>query len=144
MRNIKVVILTSVLIWAAAISAQAGDFDGSRSLLCSVINVIECTPTEGCQATTAENVNLPQFIKVDVEKKNAVPARPIEGRGPSEIKRVEHIGGKLILQGADEGIEKVRDGLGWTAAVSEESGKFILTASGEQVAFVVFGACVPQ
>jgi hypothetical protein len=53
------------------------------------------------------------------------------------------MGGKLILQGADEGIEKVRDGLGWTAAVSEESGKFILTATGEDVAFVVFGACIP-
>jgi hypothetical protein len=51
--------------------------------------------------------------------------------------------GKLILQGAEDGIENVRDGLGWTAAISEETGKFILTASGEEVAFVVFGACIP-
>lgn len=71
------------------------------------------------------------------------PARPIEGRPPTEIKRTERVDGKLILQGAEDGIENVRDGLGWTVAISEETGKFILTASGEDVVFVVFGACIP-
>jgi hypothetical protein len=57
---------------------------------------------------------------------------------------MERIDGKLILQGAEDGIEDVRDGIGWTAAISESTGKFIFTASGEEVAFVVFGACIAQ
>jgi hypothetical protein len=57
---------------------------------------------------------------------------------------MERVEGKLILQGAEDGVENVRDGLGWTAAISEESGKFILSASGEEVAFVIFGACIAQ
>jgi hypothetical protein len=56
---------------------------------------------------------------------------------------MERVDDKLILQGAEDGVENVRDGLGWTVAISEETGKAILTASGEQVAFVVFGACLP-
>jgi len=47
------------------------------------------------------------------------------------------------LQGAEDGYDKMRDGLGWTMAISEATGQVVLTASGEQVAFVVFGAGIP-
>jgi hypothetical protein len=51
--------------------------------------------------------------------------------------------GKLILQGAEDGYEKMRDGLGWTLAISEASVQVVLTAAGEGVAFVVLGAGIP-
>ncbi|MBT8371216.1 MAG: hypothetical protein HKO68_11350 [Desulfobacterales bacterium] len=35
------------------------------------------------------------------------------------------------------------DGLGWTIALSDETGQVVLTASGDRVAFVVFGAGIP-
>jgi len=56
---------------------------------------------------------------------------------------MELIDGKLILQGAEDGVEGVRDGVGWTMAIAQETGKAVLTASGDQVGFVVFGACTP-
>jgi hypothetical protein len=46
--------------------------------------------------------------------------------------------------GADEGIDRKREAVSWTATIAEKTGKFILTAAGEQVAFVVFGACLQQ
>ena len=48
-----------------------------------------------------------------------------------------------VLQGAEDGYTGVRDGLGWTISISGESGQVVLTASGDQVAFVVFGAALP-
>jgi hypothetical protein len=132
----------AIFFWLT-LPAAAADFDGSQPLLCSVVKVLECDPLEGCSGTTPEEINLPQFLKVDVKEKRVGPARPIEGRKGSEIKQVSQIGGKLIIQGADSGIEGLREGLGWTAAISEETGRFILTASGEEAAFVVFGACLP-
>jgi hypothetical protein len=57
------------------------------------------------------------------------------------IERSEHLDGKLILQGADEGIEDVRDGLAWSMVIDETSGKMLLSAAGDGVAFAVFGAC---
>ena len=67
-----------------------------------------------------------------------------ENQNPSRIENLERIDGKLILQGAEDGIREVRDGVGWSMAISEETGKMVLTGSGDQVTFVVFGACVPR
>ena len=139
------VFITLVLIFAVApLAAQAADFDGSKPLLCAIISITECTADGGCQKTTLENAGMPQFLKVDVPNKTIAPAPSIEGRKPTQIERMERVEGKLILQGAEDGVENVHDGLGWTAAISEETGKLILTASGEEVAFVVFGACIAQ
>ena len=47
------------------------------------------------------------------------------------------------VKGADEGIQDMRDSVGWTATVTEETGKFVVTAAGDQEAFIVYGACLP-
>ena len=143
MKNMRMTILTLAIVCTAAVPVSAGDFDGSKPLLCSVISITECTPDEGCRGTTIENVGLPQFLRVDFQKKSITAARPVDGAPPSKIERMERVDGKLILQGAEDGLEGVRDGVGWTSALSEDTGKFVLTASGEEVAFVVFGACIP-
>ena len=143
MKNMRMTILILVIVCAAAIPVSAGDFDGSKPLLCSVISITECTPDEGCRGTTIETVGLPQFLRVDFQKKTITAARPGDETPPSAIERMERVDGKLILQGAEDGLEGVRDGVGWTSALSEDTGKFVLTASGEEVAFVVFGACIP-
>ena len=127
----------------SASTVAAADFDGSKPLLFSVISVLECTLEEGCAQVTAESISLPQFLKIDFKNKRVTPAMEAQGKRGSEIKRMERIEGKLLLQGAEDGVEGVRDGLGWTLAISEETGRAILTASGEEVAFVVFGACLP-
>jgi hypothetical protein len=112
-------------------------------MLCSVIKVIELTPAAD-GAVSAESIGLPQFLRVDVAKKKVWPAADKEGKRVSEIKRVERLDGKLILQGADAGIADKRDGTGWSAMISEATGKFIVTMARENEAFVVFGACLPQ
>lgn len=135
--------IAALLLLSLSNTAHAGDFDGSKPVLCSVVTVIECTPEDGCREVTPESVAVPQFLTVDFEKKTVRPAGKVEGDRSSAIKRMERIGGKLILQGADEGIQDMRDSVGWTAAVTEETGKFVLTASGDEEAFIVYGACIP-
>ncbi|MBW1980471.1 MAG: hypothetical protein JRJ12_04570 [Deltaproteobacteria bacterium] len=124
-------------------SATAGDFDGSKPLLFSAIKVFECSPQGSCDEVTAESISLPQFLKIDFKAKKVTPARKTAGKKGSDIQSMKVVDGKLMLQGAEDGVEGVRDGIGWTMAISEETGKAILTASGEEVAFVVFGACTP-
>jgi len=67
-----------------------------------------------------------------------------KNQNPSRIENLEHIDGKLILQGAEDGYKEVRDGAGWSMAISEETGKMVLTESGDQVGFVIFGACISK
>ncbi|MGD8523442.1 MAG: hypothetical protein PVF56_20005 [Desulfobacterales bacterium] len=123
--------------------ATAGDFDGSKPVLVSVARILECTRVEGCRDVSADSVGLPQFLKIDFAKKTIRPNQSEEDIPDTTIERSERVDGKLILQGAEDGYEKMRDGLGWTLAIAEDSGQVVLTASGDQVAFVVFGAAIP-
>jgi hypothetical protein len=123
--------------------ATAGDFDGSKPLLVSVGRILECTPVEGCRDVSAASVGVPQFLKIDFAKKTIRPARGEEDSPNTTIERSERVDGKLMLQGAEDGYEDLRDGLGWTLSIAEDTGQVVLTASGDQVAFVVFGAALP-
>ena len=143
MNKIKLLGLIGLSIFMSSFAVWAGDFDGSRPLLFSVISAMECTPDNGCHAVTVDSVDLPRFLKIDFNKKTIGPASESDTRPDSVIERMERVDGKLILQGAEDGYESVRDGLGWTIAVAEGTGRAVMTASGDQVAFVVFGACLP-
>jgi len=134
--------IASLLFLALPVAAGAGDFDGSKPMLCSVIKAVECTPEGGCHEITPESVGVPQFLTVDLEEKTIKSTRKSDGDRTSVIKRIERMEGRLILQGSDEGIRDIRDSVGWTAMVMENTGDFVVTASGDQVAFIVYGACI--
>ena len=144
MKNITVTVL--IFLFACLVSpvSHGGDYDGSKPLIFSVKTVLECAPNGESYIVTTEEMEIPQFLIVDCKKMTISPFPPIPGRRDSVIKRLEHIDGKLILQGADDGVEHVRDGVGWTAAISEDTGRAVVTAAGEDVGFVIFGACMPR
>lgn len=138
---IGIIFLTFVCM--APLPVSAGDFDGSKPLICVLEDSMECTAGTGCQDVREEDINLPHILKVNVGNKGITAVGEGEPKGVTEIKNVEHIDGKLILQGAEDGFERYQDGLGWTMAVMESNGDMVLTASGDRVAFIVFGECVP-
>ncbi|MCG6982311.1 MAG: hypothetical protein LJE88_12970 [Deltaproteobacteria bacterium] len=143
MSRLRLIVCALLCILVVPFSAIAGDFDGSKPLLFVAIDVIECVPNGECNKVTPESIALPQFLKIDFKKKKILPVGEGQGKKSTTIENMELIDGKLIIQGAEDGVEGVRDGVGWTMAIAEETGKAVLTGSGEQVGFVVFGACTP-
>ena len=135
-----------LLLLGLPMAASAEDFDDSKPLICSTTRIIECTPYSECQEVTPESVAVPRFLLVDLDKKTIHSVGKKDGNRKSIIKRLERLGGSVILQGSDEGIRDIRDSVGWTAMISEKTGQFVVTASGDQVAFIVYGACtqLPQ
>ena len=122
-------------------SAFAGDFDGSKPLSGSVDKILEIYPSRISNDADPDTVGLPQNFFIDFEKKIVRPSKDSLIRRTSKIKRVEHIENKLILQGVEDGVENVDDGLAWSIAISKKTGKVVLSASGDGVAYVVFGTC---
>ena len=118
----------------ASLPAAADGFDGSQPLICAVIETFECEPDNQCLQGTADGMNVPQFIWLDFEQMMTRAKRPDGEERTSEIQSLTQNDGALILHG-------VQAGLGWSMAITQASGKMTLTAAGEQVAFVVFGAC---
>ena len=145
MKNKIIIILALLCIPAIPLLAVAADFDGSEPLLCTVIKVTECIMGEGCKEVTAEEINLPRYLWINVGKKTIQSKKTSDdSTRKSKIERVEQVDQKLIIQGAEEGREDVRDGFGWTIAIMEDSGHMVLTASGDFVGDVAFGVCTPQ
>lgn len=136
MRQVAPAILFATLL-PQAIAAEP--FDGSAPLLCALNEAMECVPGADCSRILPEEVGAPDFFLIDVAAKSV---QGLGGSGrTSAIRSTAEIDEKLIVQGAEDGVEGVRDGLGWSASIARDTGRFVLTASGERVAFVVFGAC---
>src|SRR5262245_29662828 len=82
--------------------AQAGDFDGSKNLICAPVEVSDCAPVEGCTRTVPSEVGAPAFIRIDFGKQAMVgPQRT------SPIKVTEKSAAQLLLMGTELGY-------GWT------------------------------
>ena len=124
--------------------ASAGDFDGSKALMCVCMRIVQCGPDGNCVQVSAEDIGLPEFMSMNFEEKTVRALQRGENQPPSRIKNLERIYRKLILQGVEEGVKDVHEGVGWTIAISEETGKMVITGSGEQTGMIVFGACIPK
>lgn len=142
MKLCRLLMVVTFIFLLIPASSFAEKFDGSKPLICSIIDVIECAPGGDCLRSDAASVNLPYFVRVDVaEKTLKVPQHAGDAR-VSPIKMVtKHLDGKLILQGAEDGSSLDFDAIGWTMSIDEDDGRMIFSASRERAGFIVFGAC---
>jgi hypothetical protein len=119
------------LVCASTVYAAEGE---NTPLLCAPGEEIQCENNKECIRGTVQGARLPRFIRVDLA------AQQLSGVAEGEkvvtaIKNRQQIEGMLILQGAE-------NGRGWSMTIDEKSGEMTLTVSGDQVGFVVFGACM--
>jgi hypothetical protein len=133
MRTILGLLVIAVICLRADQVASA-KFDGSVPLLCVPIEVVDCEFGGKCFTGNAEDVNLPQFVKVDFKQK--ILSAVDDASRTTMIAYTERDNGRLIMHGG-------QNGRGWTILISEETGKLSATISEEGVGFIVFGACTP-
>ena len=119
--------------------AMAAPINTNELLICAPGEYTECTPS-GCERVDSAAINAPRFIKIDVKRKRL---ESLQGGAnlSSKLDHLERIDGKLILQGVEDGVENVRDGIGYTIVIVEDTGDMVLSAASEGVSFVAFGAC---
>jgi hypothetical protein len=124
------------LLCAAAQPAVAADFDGSKPLVCAMIEAFECAQDSGCESGTPESNGLSRFLRINFDKKEVYTIKHAEEQ-VARIEKVDRTGGVVLLGGT-------KNGRGWNISLNEATGYLVLTVAGDQVAFVVFGACTPQ
>jgi len=136
MNKRSVIILAMWVFMASFQLAVAADYDGSVPLLCVPVQQIECGSDGDCQYSTIQSMNIPQFIRVDFNKKRLSGTLEDGNQVSTGIQNFQSIDGKTILQGAE-------NGRGWSVVLTEETGKITATIADDQVAFVLFGVCTP-
>jgi len=112
----------------------AASFDGSVPLMCAAIEILECSADGECHRRTAENVNLPRFIKLDFAKKTMSGAGGDQRTAP--INNFERSNGRIIMHGGQEG-------RAWSLVIDGGNGNMSAGVVDHDFAFVVFGACTP-
>ena len=127
-------ILATVTLLLVPGLGWAEDFDGSKPLICASVDTLSCAPGENCAASTTDALNIPQFLRIDFTGKAIKAERPDGDQRTSEIRSLEQLDNELILQGT-------QGGLGWSLTITRAAGKMSLSAVGDRVAFVIFGAC---
>jgi hypothetical protein len=140
-------IIHTVLLAVGLLHADltlAGEFDGNKTMVCANQLVSECLPAQRCRIVTPRSVNLPDFFNVDVGNKVLTGKHDGGIDASTLVERSEHLDGKLILQGGDDGIEGVADGTGWTMVIDENTGKMSMTIAGNGYVVVAFGACMTR
>ena len=114
--------------------AAAGDFDGSKRLLCSPGEAMECAPTRGCERVSLEAARIPHFFSIDFKKKRLTGKGPGSEERTTVIQNVEKSEGRMILQGAE-------NGRGWSIDIHQDTGRMAASVADEQAVFSLFGAC---
>jgi hypothetical protein len=130
-----------VTIFGLPFLTYAGDFDGTIPLQGSVEKIIEINPFTIKNDVSPDAIGLPQRFTIDFKADVVRPSKDSMVRKTIKINHIEHVENKLVLQGIDDGVENVDDGMAWSLVISKKTGKSILSASGDGVAYVVFGTC---
>ena len=134
MKETRLFVLIFICISMMPALVVAGEFDGSKPLICALIETYECGVGEECQRGLPGNIDVPQFLKLDFKnKKISGTTEDGESRTVS-IESMTSLEGNLILQG-------VQNGRAWSMVINESTGKCIISASDDTAGFIVFGAC---
>ena len=117
-------------------SLLADDLTDSDSLLCYGWSATRCNFEGVCEVTEAWQLNLPDFLRIDLEAKVAVTTESAPQQRETEIHTVVREGGTIILQG-------MQDGRAFSWLIQELSGEGTLTVSTPGEGLTVFTNCTP-
>jgi hypothetical protein len=121
----------AVLLAAAVAASAAPPYDGSKPMQCAIDTVMVCSDPSVCVRGTAQTVNLPPTLTVDVGQRvisGAATGRTIK------ITSVNREGGRLLISGSEMAGS-------WNMAVVEDSGDMSSAVIVRNGGFLMFGRC---
>jgi hypothetical protein len=123
--------LVAVLTLLSAGTTLAGDFDGSKPLICAPVEAMDCVPGEVCKQGRPDDIGVPSFLRIDFAQKAIVGAKRT-----TPILFMDKNDDQILLQGTELGY-------GWTLALEQESGMMTATLVNREQVVVLFGSCTP-
>jgi hypothetical protein len=124
----------SVAFVAAVLPAD--DLTGSEQFLCTAVEVTLCSAGGECTSQPPWNLNIPQFIIIDLDKKTLSTTEASGENRSTPIKNLEREGGLIFLQG-------VENGRAFSFVIAEEDGLASIAVARDGLSVAVFGACTP-
>jgi hypothetical protein len=128
------VTLTAV---GACTAVSADDVTGSDSLLCYAMSAARCELDGTCALKAPWQLNLPDFLKLDLKAKQAVTTEASGQQLATPISSVQRAdNGTLVLQG-------MQGDRAFSWLITEATGEGTLTVSSIAAGLTVFTVCTP-
>jgi len=123
--------------FALVAPARADDLTGVQQLLCSASSASACCDDGQCAAGTPAEVNLPQFIEVDLAAKRVSTTKASGRNRMSPIESLKREDGQILIHGDDSG-------RAYSFVIVEHTGELSVAIAAAGCNVSVFGACTPM
>jgi len=124
------------LTLCAAGPAAADTLTGIDQFLCTAVEATVCAVDGECLNGAPWNWNFPQFIEIDLARKQLATTKASGEDRVTPIKYLQREGGMIFLQGAERG-------RAFSFVINEESGLVTVAVAREGITVGVFGAYTP-
>jgi len=129
-------VLFALSVLALPAAAVADDITGQQDFLCTAVQVNLCTDDGKCVSENPWEVNVPQFIEVNLKDKKLSTTKASGENRTTPIRTLLNEGGFLYLQG-------VEGGRAFSFVIEEKSGDASIAVATDGKTVTVFGACTP-
>ena len=117
-----------------AASAARAEVDGSKPLVCDLVEAAQCDGLAACSDVTLEQIDLPGPIHVDFAGSRL---HSTDEQRTSPIASVAKEDAVLLLQGSE-------NGRAWTMVIDRATGHLSATLADAEGAIVIAGACTAK
>ena len=124
----------AVMVAAGAVSAD--DLSGADRFLCTPIQAILCVEDGECAVDLPWNVNIPQFIEVDLEARRLATTAASGENRTTPIEHLRRDAGNIVFHGFEMG-----RAFSWV--IDEATGRVTAAIATDGISVAIFGACTP-
>jgi len=115
----------------------ADDLSGADRILCTAVQATSCQEDGDCVVDLPWNLNVPQFIEVDLKGRRLSTTKASGENRSTPIESLRRENGMIVLQGFERG-------RAFSFLIMEESGVASVAVAAQGRAVSVFGACTPM
>jgi len=83
--------------------ARADDLTGMDHLICASNSVVLCGDDGDCGSGSPHELNVPQFIEIDLQQKRLTTTKASGENRSTEIDYLRRVGAQIVLQGHELG-----------------------------------------
>jgi len=128
--------LLGVILLLAVAPAQADDLTGADKLVCAAMLVVACGESGDCEEAMPAELNVPQFIEIDLKQKRLSTTKASGENRSTPILTLKRENGTIVLQGYEAG-------RAFSFVISEADGRASIAVARDGLGVSVFGACTP-
>jgi len=137
MKRALMLMLVSAGLALSGASALADDLTGKNRMLCTAVQATRCLESGDCVVDLPWNMNIPQFIEVDLTARKLSTTKASGENRTTKIDQLRREDGMIVIQGFERG-------RAFSFVINEETGVLSAAVAAQGKVVAVFGACTPM